>query len=268
MKTVAQWLLCDNYTALTGMLPDGILGILGIGTVNFTDLVPSAMPFYWQAFFSGQLKSPEFSLFLNPGHEEDGELNLGGIDSTRFVGPITTVSLNSVTSAEVGNFILDQGAITINSKAVHNPTSVKPFVPSLVILDTGTASIQPPDNQTVQDMYAAISPEIKPIGNLGSWGTPCEVVDRVVVDVSIQWGPGRKFKATLPWEFFNLGPFPNQPQLCEAVFLTLTEPIFTGEGEGVWVIGSPVLKNYYTVWDGLNFGKGFAKPIWGRSDLM
>jgi aspartyl protease len=252
-----QFLLCDNFTLFSGIEPDGVLGL---SLPNDTFLAASVDPFYWSAFFSGQLKSPEFSFYIKPGQEFGSELTLGGVDKTRFQGPITTLPMSN-TSTEFGQWIMDQTAVVINGKAVHNSTSGRPFGPQLAILDTGTAFIQTPDLQTAKDLYAAISPQIKPVGNLGSFGARCDVVDRVAVDVILKFGPKGEFAATVPKEFFNLGEFPDHPGMCETIFLA---PAFDqGEPPNIWIVGSPLLKNYYTIWNGIDLTMGFAKPIHG-----
>lgn len=255
--TDQQFLLCDNYTTLTDIVPNGILGM---ATVNSSDISATATSFYWHLYYSGQLESPEFSFFMNPGHESGGELTLGGVNKERFEGPITTVALNLNESVAFQRFIMDQSAVYIDNKAVNNSTTGKPLTPAVVGLDTGTAYIQPPDLQTTQDLYAAISTEIKPVGKLGSWGARCAVLDSIAANVTFRWGPGGEFNITLPKDSFNLGPFPGQEEECEAVFVSPLKPFKTPDGKGLWLIGSPLLKNYYTIWDGLNYTMGFARP--------
>ncbi len=183
------------------------------------------------------------------------------MDKTKYDGPLTTVSLNTTISAAAGAWAMDQHSVFIGGRAVLNSTSGKPFEQGISALDTGTAFIQPPNTQTTKDLYAAISSQIQPIGELGSWGAPCDVLDKFAVDVTFQFGPKGEFNATVPKEFFNLGPFPGQTRLCEAIFVAPPGGSFDAlPGIPVWVIGSPLLKHYFTVWDGLSYEVGFAKP--------
>lgn len=98
----------------------------------------------------------------------------------------------------------------------------------------------------------------------GAWGAPCAVLDAVApkrLTFSINNGTGSYFNLTLTHNFFNLGEYPGQPGICQAVFshpvIPIADPL--GEGRPVWILGSPILKEYYTVWDGLNLKVGFAK---------
>ncbi|CAJ2512165.1 Uu.00g051800.m01.CDS01 [Anthostomella pinea] len=59
---------------------------------------------------------------------------------------------------------------------------------------------------------------------------------------------------TLPAGSFNLGEYPGQLGICQAVF---NSPGNMDAGS-LWIIGSPLLKAYYTVWDGLNHKIGWA----------
>lgn len=64
---------------------------------------------------------------------------------------------------------------------------------------------------------------------------------------------------TMPKQNFNLGEYPGQPGICQGPFVNSVEPSYLPTGEGLWLIGSPLLKAYYTVWDGLNFRIGWAQ---------
>ena len=257
-----EWLLCDVDSILADGVPDGVLGI-SLVNVSYIGLYAnkSLMPFYWNLYYSNQLESPKFSFFMNPGHERGGELTLGGVDELRYTGSITTVPLNHTESVENYGYFVDQSAIYVDGKMMYNASTGKPYNSALAQLDTGTAFIYPPDLQTTEALYAAISPDIKPIGTLGSWGASCEVLDSAAVDVTFQLGSRSEFNATIPKEFFNLGPFPGQTELCEAVFVAPDFPFTSTDGTLVWLLGSPLLKSYYTVWDGLNYEVGFATPI-------
>ncbi len=149
-----RWVLGDVYADIfANMLPDGILGMSPANASNIGE-----MPFYWNLYYSGQLQSPKFSWFINPGHKLGGELTLGGVDKTKYDGPLTTIALNATISTLAGAWAMDQRSVFIGGRAVLNSTSGKPFDLGISGLDTGTAFIQPPDAQVTKDLYAAISP--------------------------------------------------------------------------------------------------------------
>lgn len=252
-----QWVLADVYASfLATMVPDGVMGLAPPSASD----VGAPTSLFWYLYSIGQFESPKFSWFVNPGRISGAELTLGGVDETKYNGPITTVSLNETVSSKVGAWSLNQRSIFVSGKEVLNSTSEQPFSLSITTLDTGTAFMQPPSTQATEDLYAAISSEIYAIGDFGSWGAPCDVLDRVAVDVTFQIGPDGEFNATLPKEYFNLGPFPGQEELCEAAFVAPPGGKFYLGTTPVWIFGSPILKHYFTVWDGINNEVGFAKP--------
>ncbi|EON96397.1 putative acid protease protein [Phaeoacremonium minimum UCRPA7] len=118
-----------------------------------------------------------------------------------------------------------------------------------------------PDYNTTRDLYAQIDDRFVQIDPLGAWGAPCRKMDTIAKDITITFGPssGTRLNVTIPKRFFNLGPYPGKPGFCQAVFSNPLEPVINDDGRGVWVIGSPLLKNYYTAWNGLDLKIGFAQ---------
>ncbi|KAJ4163060.1 hypothetical protein NW754_014483 [Fusarium falciforme] len=166
----------------------------------------------------------------------------------------------------VGEWFIDNPTFYIDKKSVKNSATGKPFTQAVSLLDTGTAFIMAPDHQTAKDMYAAISPEIKLLDKLGVWGAPCNVMEKLKPELTFTVGSGDKLvNLTMPADAFNLGEHPDHPGKCQGVILHSPEPI--SKLATVWVIGSPVLKGYYTVWDGQNLelGVGILKESTGNA---
>ncbi|KAM5341187.1 hypothetical protein ACJ41O_015296 [Fusarium nematophilum] len=214
---------------------------------------------FWNLFESGKLSEPVFSMALNAGKDSpSGELTLGGIDTSKYEGELTGAPFNATITAMFHEWFIDTPAFYVDGKSIDNSATNKPFPAGVSLLDTGTAFIQVPDHQTAKDIYAAISLEIKLLDKLGVWGAPCEVMEKLAPELTFTIGAGDKLvNLTMPKDAFNLGEHASHPGKCQAVILHPPEPI--SEAASVWVIGSPVLKAYYTVWDGGNLEIGVGK---------
>ncbi|OAA80601.1 pregnancy-associated glycoprotein 2 precursor [Akanthomyces lecanii RCEF 1005] len=232
-----QFLLCDEYPEFMDNVPFD--GVMGIGVEGATGL-PSGSPWYWALYASGQLDGPEFSLYYPAGKEDGAEMTLGGTNPARYKGDIHKVKLHNT-----GNFVVDQPALAINGKPLAIAANKR------TILDSGTAYFAGP-SKIVSAFYKAVSPKIKQL-NHEAWGVECDVIDSLAVDITFTFGSGAEtFNATMPKESFNLGPYEGKPGICQTVFSTI-------DLGGSFLIGAPLLKQYYTVWDGHNLEMGFAE---------
>ncbi|KAF5013283.1 hypothetical protein FDECE_712 [Fusarium decemcellulare] len=259
------FILADDYPKELGQNPLGpnIDGIFGLGPPGASVLSQATnktfTTTFWNLVESEQLPEPVFSLYLNSGNgSPSGEATLGGIDSSRYEGDLTKVPFNETITGMVGEWFIDHPAFYVNKEPVKNSATNKPFPGSLALLDSGTAYIQAPDHQTAKDIYASISPEIKLLDKLGVWGAPCDVMNKLQPELTFTVGAGDKLvNLTMPKDAFNLGEHPAHPGQCQTVILHSPEPI--SELATIWIIGSPVLKGYYTVWDGKNLELGVGK---------
>ncbi|KAH8671615.1 aspartic peptidase domain-containing protein [Xylariales sp. PMI_506] len=238
--------LCYQYADfMQGMPCDGFIGMA-------TD---SPVYYLW---LDGQLEQPVFSFYTNPERSKEGELTIGGIDPRRYEGEITQIPCDLNASAAIHQWVLDVPEIYLNDRlATNSSDDNRPIINNLAIVDTGTASMLAPSNETTADIYSQISSEIRPLDDFGTWGAPCDIVDSISVDVTFTVGPpGQQLNLTVPKEYFNLGEV--QPGLCQTLFATTDPTLFTDES--IWIIGSPMLNLWYTVWDTNNVTIGFAVP--------
>ncbi|KAF7520871.1 hypothetical protein G7054_g12644 [Neopestalotiopsis clavispora] len=235
-----EMLLCSTYAAALDVMP--IDGIMGMGPYSPNSAEKS---WYWNLYESGQLDSPVFSFYTPPGDIDGGEITLGGIDESKYEGALNYTAFTS------GGFNLAQSSILINGKAFTG-TSAK----GTAILDTGTAFMQTPSYAVAKQLYAQISSKITQIDSAGAWGAECDVLDSVAPDLTFVLGPtASALKLTIPKSSFNLGEYPGQPGICQAVFNNPLSPF------GAWLVGSPLLKQYYTAWDGVNKKIGWGQLI-------
>ena len=236
--TDITFFMADSYpSAITEMPMDGIIG-----------MSPGSEWLWTLTAFNSAIK-PIFSFYLNRGDDTTGQLTIGGSDPSQYSGDMKTVDLDDKTLH--GTWTIEVQGFTIDGK--QNPSSK----PLKALLDTGTAYMQAPDAQTVSDIYAAISSDIKPVGSLGVWGGPCDVMEKLAPTLTFTLGKeGNTVDMEIPKDSFNLGPLPGIPDICQGVFL---DPGISGYN-GSWIVGSPLIKGYYTEWD----AEGLK---WGVADL-
>ena len=107
---------------------------------------------------------------------------------------------------------------------------------------------------TTQAVYALISPHIQPFApEPGAYGIPCTELRNLPasIDITFTSQQGADFNLTVPTTEFNLGPFRSDPtgETCQTVINAL---------DGFFVVGAPVFKYFYSVWDQGNKRMGFA----------
>ncbi|KAK3939975.1 aspartic peptidase domain-containing protein [Diplogelasinospora grovesii] len=243
-----EFKLCDVYAATLASQPaDGILG-LGSSNPSNWDNINTFQPLLFGLFNNSQIPNPIFSLSYVPGQKNGSELTLGGTNPSRYDrGGLATmvVRLDGPLSEATQSWVVDVSAVYIGGQPLRNSSnSNQPLSPSVALLDSDTAYILMPDLQTTRDLYA------QPIDNLGSWGASCKTLDSAARDVTISLGNegGQMVNVTVPEKFFNLGEYPGKRGVCQAVFLNPPNPAREPfQRRSAWVLGSPLLKNYYTI---------------------
>lgn len=254
--------LCDKYMGF----PDPparspISAIMGMGIRNPT---VNETPWFWNLVESGQLESSLFSLYTPPHDLAGGQVTLGGVDEAKLEGNITWTKLNGVASRDLKSYVIDQSNIYADGEIIsgnisdESPASV-PF--SYAILDTAVPFIQTPHHAVSKSIYEKISPNITQIDHAGAWGAPCDQMASIAPDLTFTLGAGAQaLNLTIPKEYFNLGEFPDLPGTCQTLFNSPTKHSeLLYNGTGLWVVGSPLLDKYYTVWDGVDLCLGWGK---------
>lgn len=253
-----QFLLCDQQdTAYSDQGEiDGILG-LPVEAHEYKGLE-------WALYEAGLLASPLFGIYTPPGQIAGGQMTLGGLDDTKYEGSLTYVDLDKELSLFKTTWVMDIETVYINGEQLQittNTSTAKVGYPkSLSILDTGSAHMQAPTYDVARDIYAMISPNIYQIDPVGTWGAPCSDMEAITSDVTFLLGYDGATQAnvTLPGKSLNLGPYPGKEGICQAAITHWRSGLVNGDGRGVWVIGSPLLKQYYTAWNGRDLQVGFA----------
>lgn len=105
----------------------------------------------------------------------------------------------------------------------------------------------------LQAIYTVISPDIKPFtAEPGTYGIACSLIPSLTSEINITFlsVDNVPFNLTIPTSELSVGPFEEDPTVCQTLINTMEEAI----------IGGSLLKHYYSVWDGGNERMGFA-PI-------
>ncbi|KAL2016211.1 hypothetical protein VTK56DRAFT_4068 [Thermocarpiscus australiensis] len=260
------FLACDTYSeGLRVQLPDGIFGLGSDNTTTWGNV--TVEPIFWKLVSSGQLPSPQFSFsFVASGHRS-GVLTLGGTDPSLYYPDTTkTIPMDWELSGGRSRWVLDIQTVGVDGQPLANSSD------SVAVLDTGSATIIVPDEETVRALYGRMSDQIQLLDStdlLGAWGAPCAVLDSVARDVTFTVGDGDGDGAgaanlTVAKRFFNVGEYPGRPGICQAVFLHSTIPVREPyQNRSVWLVGTPMLRSYYTIWNAVERTIGFAKPVCG-----
>ncbi|KAF8060851.1 aspartic peptidase domain-containing protein [Lyophyllum atratum] len=210
-------------------------GIMGLGTEPesfFGSLIAQGLPAL-------------FSFYLTPKSIGHAELTLGGIDHSKFKGPLVFSPVQS----NSGAWTLLSAGISVNGKTTESLSQAQRF-----IFDTGTSNLVFPKNLT-ETIYALISPDIvaNPVVP-GTYGIPCCHLKSLpaVINFTFPSTSGKPFNLTLPSTELSVGPFASNHSLCQTV-------INSFDFEFDPVIGGSLLKHYYSTWDAGNKTLGFAQ---------
>lgn len=275
------FLVAANYPAVFGDLPFD--GIMGMGLPGVTGLPGGNQGFVWNLYAAGRLANPVYALHLQSGRREGGQLTLGGTDPSRFDGDVRYVDVLAGQSSWTVNmgFAVDGHVALLSAGNDSDGASMAAYrYPSL--FDTGTAFILTPSAALATMIYGRISPNITMIDPAGAWGAPCALMAQLDASMGTRHnltfivdddtddgndtplrGPGagqgggnasrKTISLTISPGGFNLGPYPGNPAMCQAVLVSAVSQGWP------WIIGGPLLKQYYTIWDGGRRRVGFAK---------
>lgn len=210
-----------------------IEGIFGMG-VSKTGPMRSPT-FFGNLIDNRAIEQAVFSLFMTPKVIGNAELTLGGTNPARYTGKINYLPV----SGRNGYWNVTFDAIAVNGR----PTNIRR---QGAIADSGTSNMIAPARDA-REIYAIISPKIKMIDPKGAYGMPCSEVSGLKAAITFTMG-GQKY--TIPTQELSVGPYPRQPNMCQMLINSGSEPF--------WIIGASLMKYYYTVWDVGNKRLGFA----------
>ncbi|CEJ79837.1 hypothetical protein VHEMI00053 [[Torrubiella] hemipterigena] len=233
-----QFLHCESYADFFSSADfDGIMGFSLKGESGS----PGGKPWFWSAVEAGKFGSSAISLHMPADQLTGGEITLGGSNPARYQGDI-----HYFDTYQAGGWIAPMPQVYVNGKAQN-------LKEKNALFDSGTPFMSI-TKDLAEKMYAAISPIPKQLNDFGDWGAPCDKIDEIAAEFTFTFGAGNKMvNATIPKSAFNLGPHKDFPGICQTVLST------TNYGITQFMIGAPLLKQYYTVWDGAKYQLGFAQ---------
>ncbi|GAB5586440.1 hypothetical protein Unana1_01340 [Umbelopsis nana] len=237
----------SSATGFSGV--DGIIGFgpddLTSGTVSNTNVVPTIVD---NAYSQGLISTKVLGVYFEPisgssTTSNNGELTLGGVDSSKYSGSITYTPITSTSPAS------DYWGINI-SKITYGTTSVSSSLPGIV--DTGTTLIYL-QTSTFKALYKNIK------------GTYTDSTTGLVVIPSSSYSSLKNVVFTIGGKTFTLTPSQYilpQDQVTNwggnvGTYYSLIGDLGTGNGLD-FILGQKFLENYYSVYDASNSRVGFA----------
>lgn len=226
--------LITNQTAKFNIDPfSGILGMGATAQGPFAALISQGLPSL-------------FSLSVVAQDIGKGEMTLGGIDNSKFTG---TPIFASLPSGSGNTWQLTSPGISVNGQTTSLLNTSR-----TIIFDSGTSNVLF-STDTANAIYALISPEIKPNANEpGTYGIPCECIPSLpaTIDIAFVSQDGTLFNLTIPSKELSVGPFTNDPTLCQTLINAF---------DGLELVGGSLLKHYYSIWDVGSKRLGFAPAL-------
>jgi hypothetical protein len=221
---------------------DGVLG-LGLSALSLT----SEFNFFQSMVSHGQIRAPQFAIFLANNHNEVSEISFGGYKEEHLHGGLHWVS---VASPEVGYWQVSVKAVRVGGKALDFCGSGDCHA----VLDTGTSHFGVP-GPILQKLKNSMSSLYS--GSHSS--TDCRNATGPNVEIDLG-----KFSLTLgPQDYAKPRPFlaggKKGDVSCRPNLLRVSLP--PPLGPNLFVLGEPVLRRYYTVFDWNKKMVGFGEAL-------
>jgi len=211
-------------------------GILGMGYPQIA--VNRITPVFNQMFEQGSVEKNQFSFFLNrvASDSEGGELALGGVDNSKFVGNFT---YHNVTKK--GYWQIKMDSVQVESTSLCNGGCQ-------AIVDSGTSLLAGPSKETTKINQAIGATPI--VG--GEYMVSCDRVHTLPnIDFMLS-----NVKYTLTPNDYILKVSQMGQVICLSGFMGLDIPPPNGP---LWILGDVFMGKYYTTFDFANDRVGFAK---------
>jgi hypothetical protein len=210
-------------------------GILGMAFYSISvDGTPTVFDDTWYQKLVDQYM---FAFFLTTDTSKEGELTLGGYDSTKFTGQLQWVNLTQKTYWET--------QLTYLRLGTTDETNV-----TKVVLDTGTSTLAGPSAE-VAKMAGQIG--AKPVSDTGEYIIACAKKNSLP---NLNIGIGSYNFVLTPQDYLIDDGAPD----CVFGVLGIDIPPPAGP---LWIMGDIFIRKYYTVFDVANGRLGFAPSVGG-----
>ncbi|ELU36268.1 Asp domain-containing protein [Rhizoctonia solani AG-1 IA] len=191
----------SGFDRCIGAFPDMVtgMGYSADGTV-FQNLVNQGLP-------------AVFGMWLTPKSVGGAELTLGGIDNSKFSGPVTYIPVDPATQ---GFWQLVSSQYAVNGK-----TSAALKKTTHVIFDSGTSNVGVFGTQQVHSHNALVDclPQGRHRGTVCAYGIACSKISSLTakLDFTFTTTAGKAFNLTIPPQELNVGPFASDPSTCQTI---------------------------------------------------
>lgn len=216
-----------------------INGILGMGNTNNVDNVPLLMD---QLVAQDKIQHNVFATFLQADGKAGSVLTLGGTDNTYYSGDLTYIPLAGLQSNE--RWLISGSDFKIDGKSTASCSENSKTPGCLFILDTGSTQIGLPKSE--MDNLQKV---IEPIMQRSNGFADCSLVKSL---------PTLTF--TSNGVDFSLEPedYTIREYIPDAKKFSCMPQIAVSPTHNVWILSTPFLRKYYTVWDAEQHRVGFA----------
>jgi len=216
-------------------------GILGMAWPSIS--VTMAMPPFFNLLTQNPTIEQIFSFYLPDTDGNPGQLTIGGVDATRFDGPLYNVSVTTMTYWET---VMD--SFWVGSTKLSDIARI--------VVDSGTSVLTAPTDVVRHFAKLVNATEFSPGSN--RYTVPCSSVNSLpVIRISI----GQKF-----WDLE--GPdyiISDEGVICLLGMMGVDMPPPIGP---LWIMGDVFMRKVYTVFDAGNSQLCFAYAIHGNSSSM
>jgi len=223
-----------------GVMGLGLPGLSQTKEFNFMQVLGSSLA------QSGNKHPHRFAVFLGEHEAEVSEITLGGYASSRHAEG--RLAWNPVWRPELGHWMLEVKSMHIDGKEVDFCRAGG----CRAVMDTGTSLVAVP-TAAFAEFYELLRHEADPVTECQGVGPQLHVeletftvtldprdYSRLEHDTGVSPVPERSFQAAM-------GQSEEEPEMCKPMLMSmdLPEPI----GPKLFVLGEPVLRKYYTVYD-------------------
>jgi hypothetical protein len=242
-----------GFTGFSSGEYDGILG-LAWPSLNQDPNTPVIVPSFYA---EGAIPENLFAIYLTPDGT-GGELSLGEIDTSRYSGNMTWLTLTQQqwwTVNIIGVAVNNVGVVSSDRRVLPAPEPTA----DLAILDSGTSLIVGPTDsidQIVREIQSVSGVAISYDSNAQIFAVRCSQVKSLppITFVLADANTGQSYHYTLDGPAYVVASLSNDNGVCP---LALQEG-GSGGNSNLWILGDPFLRTFYSVYDYENSRVGLA----------
>jgi hypothetical protein len=233
-----------------GVMGLGLAGLSQAPSFNFIEVLAD------NAKVAGTDLSHTFGVFLAIDGEGESEITLGGWSSKRLEDP-SSLRWNTVLDPEMGHWTVEVKSMRVDNE----PVMFCETGDCKAVVDTGTSLLAVPTN-AFSEVYELLKHPVPPTGHCRGAGPQLHIE---LESFTVTLGPEdyARHEDTLPKKKPMFDTNAQVPKArCRPMLMTmdLPEPL----GPKLFILGEPILRKYYTIYDAkagrVAFGKARHDP--------